>query len=178
MAFHILNTRLEWLEESQRPASGEALVIPANDHLWMLSGPGLELKRGHGKEFELAAVRLGPLEPGEVAVTAAEAAGFRWLFHAVVMGQDQKWAAGSGYRAARGVVERAAREKVSSLMAYPLYRGVHGKREEAAREMLSGYLEALQEPNTLRQVGILYHDAEEKSLLQETLVRLLGAPRG
>ena len=178
MAFHILDTRIEWLAEGERPARGEALVIPANDHLWMLSGPGLELKRSLGKEVELEAVRQGPLEPGALAVTAGEKAGYRMIFHAVVMGQYQHWVAGAGRRAVLALCERAGREKLSSLAVFPLYRGIHGRREGPAEEMLSGFLEGLQSAPGPKVVSILFSGAEEKNLLHHTLVRLLGQPRG
>ena len=176
MGFHILNTRLEWLAEEEKRTGGDALVIPANDHLWMLCGPGLELKKTLGKEIELDAVRLGPLAAGEVAVTSGEQAGYRLLFHAVVMGQDLHWLPGAGETAVASMLGRAAREKVSSLVVYPLYRGVHGRREEPAREMLRGFLSGLQAGSPLKQIGVLYSGAEEKALLHQTLVRLLGEP--
>jgi hypothetical protein len=176
MAFRILNTRLDWMPEGEKPASGEALVFPANDHLWMLSGPGLELKKSLGKEVELEAVRQGPVEPGALVVTSGEAAGYRLLFHAVVMGQDLQWIRGAGTRAVASVLDRAAREKVSSLHVHPLFRGVHGRREEPAREMLGAFLEGLEAGSTLKSVSILYAGAEEKAFLNDILVRLLAEP--
>ena len=59
MSFHIVKSRIAWLPESKKPKSGAALAIPANDHLWMISGPALELKKAHGKELDLEAVRQG-----------------------------------------------------------------------------------------------------------------------
>jgi hypothetical protein len=174
MAFHIMSTQIEWLDEGHRPVTGDILMIPANDHLWMITGPGLDLKKAHGKEIELDAVRLGPLEAGGLGVTAGGPTGYRWLYHAVVTGQDHAWVPGAGQKAVRAAVERANREKATSMVVFPLYRGLQGRREEPAREMLDGLLEALQEACSLRTVSVLYGQAEEKQLLHETFLRLLG----
>jgi hypothetical protein len=174
MSFRIMGTRLEWMPAAQRPASADVLVIPANDHLWMLSGPGLELKKAHGKEIELEAVRQGPLAPGELAVTSGQAFGYRFLYHAVVMGQDLTWVPGAGEKSAAALVDRAVRDKATSVVAYPFYQGAHGRKEEPAREMLRGFLRALQQTTRLGSLTVLFEHPEEKTLLQETFTRLLS----
>lgn len=176
MAFRILGTRVEWLPEGEKPPAGDVLVIPANDHLWMLSGPGLDLRKAHGKEIEIAAVRLGPLEAGKVAATSGAACGYRWLHHAVVVGQDLGWVEGAGRAAARESIALAKRASAASVVFYPLYRGTHGRREQPAREMLAGFLDGLGEVSGIKTISVLYQGAEEKALLHETFLRLLSAP--
>jgi hypothetical protein len=177
VAFHVVNTRVELLAEAARPKTGEVLVIPANDHLWMLSGPGLELKKAHGKEIEIEAVRHGPVNPGSLVATSGLAAGYRLLFHAVIMGQDMNWVDGAGQLVVSAVLERAVREKATTLVVYPLYLGVHGRREGPAREMLAGLLGGLESGSTIRTVTLLCGQPEEKTLLHETFLRLLNSPR-
>ena len=176
MAFRILGTRVEWLPEAERPATGDVLVIPANDHLWMLSGPGLEIKKKFGKEVELEAVRLGPLQDGEVAVTAASFLGYKALYHAVVMKQDFSWCEGAGRRAIAAALARANRDKVNAMIVYPLWRGAHGRREGPAREMLSGLFEGLTGGSSIRTIHVLHGAADEKALLHETFLQLLASP--
>jgi hypothetical protein len=178
MAFRILGTRVEWLPEGERPATGDVLVIPANDQLWMLAGPGLDLKKAHGKEIEIDAVRQGPLEAGRVAVTPGSACGYRWLHHAVVMGKDLAWIDGAGRDAAKESIGIAKRASAAGLVFYPLYRGAHGRHERPAREMLAGILEALNEASGIKTVSVLYQGAEEKALLHETFLQLLSASSG
>jgi hypothetical protein len=176
MSFRILGTRVVWLAEGEKSEIRDILVIPANDHLWMLSGPGLELKKAHGKDFELEAVRLGPLEPGQVAVTPGAPCGFRWLHHAVVMTPELDWSAGAGRTAALHSIRLAKRAAASGVVFYPLHRGVHGRREGPVREMLAGLLEGLGESTGIKSVAVLYHGAEEKALLHETFLQLLSSP--
>jgi O-acetyl-ADP-ribose deacetylase len=176
MAFRILGTRVEWLPEAERPATGDVLVIPGNDRLWMLSGPGLELKKIHGKEIEAEAVRLGPLDAGRVAVTSGAACGYRWLHHAVVMGQDHAWIEGAGRAAARESINLARRASAAEVVFYPLYRGIHGRREQPAKDMLEGFFDGLGEPSKIKTIFVLFQGAEEKALLHETFLQLLSAP--
>lgn len=176
MAFHLYGTHVEWLSESDLPRSGEALVVPANDHLWMLSGPGLAMRKAHGKEIELEAVRQGPVAPGSVVSTAGAVLGFRLLYHAVVMGQDLAWVEGSGGPAMKTVVSQALRDKVSTLVCYPFYRGAHGRKEGPAREMLGGLFGAVTERVSLSRIQFLFETPQEKTLLHETFLRLLSEP--
>jgi len=179
MAFRILGTRVEWRAEAERPRDGDVLVIPANDHLWMLSGPGLEIKKSLGKELEVEAVRLGPVAPGEVVATPGGPLGYRFLYHAVVMGQDSVWVEGAGRRAVVAAVERAIRDRAATMVFYPLYRGVHGRREQPLQEMLNGILEAAREGSPLKQILVLHENSQEKTFLQETFVRVLAeSPHG
>lgn len=173
MSFHIVDTRISWLVAERPPASGEVLVIPANDLLWMGSGPGLELKKERGKEFELEAVRQGPIAPGEIAVTSGEPIGYRFLFHAVVMGQDLHWIEGAGRKAVAGILRRATAEKVKTIHSFPLYRGTHGDRAAAAREMLGAYLQILEQGSPIEHIHVLVADEQERSLLQGLFLQLL-----
>lgn len=174
MSFHIVKSRVAWLSESKRPKSGPALAIPSNDHLWMISGPGLDLKKAHGKELELEAVRQGPVELGSVAVTAGEGTGFTHLFHVAVTGQDLQWAPGAGDKGAEALLDRAVRMKIEELLVYPFYRGTHAARPEAAREMLGGFIRVMERGIPVKTVNVLVADAEEQRLLHEIFLQILA----
>lgn len=173
MAFNVIRTKLEWADENKRPPEGDVLVIPANDHLWMGSGPGLELKKSLGNEFELEAVRLGPLEAGAVAVSPGGGSGYRWLYHAVVAGQDLQWVPGAGRRAMEAAVRRANDSKAESMWIWPLYRGLHAPKAEAAREFLAGLLVGLERGGTLTRVQVAALP-DERPLFQQLFLNLLS----
>jgi len=174
MSFHIVKSRVAWLSESKRPKSGVALAIPSNDHLWMISGPGLELKKAHGKELELEAVRQGPVELGSVVVTSGEGTGFTHLLHVAVTGQDLQWTPGAGEKGAEALLERAIRMKIDELVTFPFYRGTHAARPEAAREMLSGFIRVMERGIPVKTVQVLVADAEEQRLLQDIFLQILS----
>ncbi|MFN8546831.1 MAG: hypothetical protein U0527_02370 [Candidatus Eisenbacteria bacterium] len=174
MSFHVINTKVEWLAETKRPAEGSILVIPANDHLWMSAGPGLEIKVASGKELELEAVRQGPASPGAVIETIGGASGFARLFHAVVWTQNNQWSPGAGRIAGRAMIEAAERAKSESLVAYPFHRGAHAPQGPAIQEMLAGLLEALERGSTVRRVTVLMADAQEQALFQQAFLQALS----
>jgi O-acetyl-ADP-ribose deacetylase (regulator of RNase III) len=173
VSFNVVNTRIAWALPKKAPTEGEALVIPANDHLWMGAGPGLDLKKAHGKELELEAVRLGPIDPGGVAVTSGEGTGFRYLFHAVVSGQDLHWIEGAGAKAVEATLAEATKRKVSTLVVHPLHRGMHADRMQAAKEYLGSFLSALEAGSSVREITMLAEDDDEWKLFQDLFLQLL-----
>ncbi|MBK8230343.1 MAG: hypothetical protein IT349_03730 [Candidatus Eisenbacteria bacterium] len=175
MAFNVINTKVEWVLEARKPTAGPLLVIPANDHLWMGTGPGLEIKKAHGKELEVEAVRQGPVEPGAVVETSAGGTGFQRLLHAAVLDQENHWVPGAGRLAARAMVEAAERLRASELIAYPFHRGAHVRPEVALPEMLSGLLDALERGSSVRRVVVLAADATEQTVLQQTFLQALSS---
>lgn len=175
MTFRVVNTRIGWALPKKAPTGGEALVIPANDHLWMGAGPGLDLKKVHGKDLELDAVRLGPIAPGGVAVTPGGPIGYTHLFHAVVSGQDLQWVEGAGARAVAALITEAERRRISELVMHPLHRGVHAERMVATKEVFAGFLARLESGSTVREVTVLTQDDEEWKLFQDLFLQLLRA---
>lgn len=175
MSFHIVNTKLRWVLESDRPTSGDALAIPANDHLWMGSGPGLDLKKSLGKEYELEVVRQGPVEIGSVVASPGATSGFRTLYHVVVTGQDLRWVDGVAAQAIPALFDRAAHEKVSLLVLFPLFRGMHGDRTSCSREMFEALLQHLENGSSVREVQVIAADPAERSLFQDLFLQVLRA---
>lgn len=175
MSFHVVKTRIGWVLPQKAPSTGEGLVIPANDHLWMTAGPGLELKKRLGKEVELDAVRFGPVAPGVVVVTTPPGTGFTHLFHAVVSGQDLHWLPGAGAQAVENLLAEATRRKVATLLVHPFHRGVHGDRIHAAKETLGAFLRVLEAGSSVREITVLVENDEEWKLYQDLFLQLLKA---
>jgi O-acetyl-ADP-ribose deacetylase len=66
----------------------DALVIPANESLFMTAGPAAAIKRLGGDEIELAAVEQGPIAPGTAVATAGGRLAAPYVIHAVAVGHD------------------------------------------------------------------------------------------
>lgn len=67
----------------------DALVISANESLFMTAGPAASVKRHGGEEIERAAVDQGPVPPGHAVVTHAGALAAGYAIHAVAVGHDR-----------------------------------------------------------------------------------------
>lgn len=173
MTFHVVNSRIGWALPKKAPTEGEALVLPANDHLWMGAGPGLDIKKAHGNELELEAVRLGPIPLGGVAVTAGGPTGFTHLFHAVVSGQDLQWVEGVGEKAVAAALAEAEKRKITALVFHPLYRGMHADKMAATKEFLGAFLPVLEAGSSVKEITILAQDEDEWKLFQDLFLQLL-----
>jgi O-acetyl-ADP-ribose deacetylase (regulator of RNase III) len=66
----------------------DAVVVPSTESLFMTTGAAVGVKRAGGEEVELAAVRLGPIEPGTAVVTPAGRLPAAHVIHAVSVGHD------------------------------------------------------------------------------------------
>jgi O-acetyl-ADP-ribose deacetylase (regulator of RNase III) len=67
----------------------DALVIAANESLFMTAGAAASVKRYAGDEVESAAVEQGPILPGTAIVTAGGALPAPYVIHAVAVGHDR-----------------------------------------------------------------------------------------
>jgi O-acetyl-ADP-ribose deacetylase len=66
----------------------DAIVVPANESLFMTAGVAASLKRRAGDAVEAAAVALGPLAPGHAVVTIGGGLATPHLIHAVAVGHS------------------------------------------------------------------------------------------
>ena len=67
----------------------DALVISANESLFMTAGPAASVKRHGGEPIEQAAVAQGPVPPGTAVVTHAGNLAAGYVVHAVAVGHDR-----------------------------------------------------------------------------------------
>ena len=68
----------------------DAIVIPANESLFMTAGPGSAVRRRAGEELERAAVAQGPVAVGGAIVTAGGRLAASYVIHAVAVGHALK----------------------------------------------------------------------------------------
>lgn len=86
----------------------DALVISANESLFMTAGAAASVKRRGGEEIERAAVDQGPVPPGTAVVTHAGTLAAGYVVHAVAVGHDRQADSGrlrSAIEAALATVE-------------------------------------------------------------------------
>ena len=66
----------------------DAIVVPANESLFMTTPVAAAVKRLAGEEVERAAVAQGPIGPGGVVVTSGGRLAAPYVIHAVAVGHD------------------------------------------------------------------------------------------
>ena len=67
----------------------DALVVAANESLFMTSGAAASVKRHGGDAIERAAVDQGPIEPGRAIPTTGGTLAAPYVIHAVAVGHDR-----------------------------------------------------------------------------------------
>ncbi|HVM23944.1 MAG TPA: macro domain-containing protein [Candidatus Limnocylindrales bacterium] len=67
----------------------DALVVSANESLFMTTGPAASVKRHGGEEIERAAVEQGPIAAGSAVVTPAGSLAAGYVIHTVAVGHDR-----------------------------------------------------------------------------------------
>jgi O-acetyl-ADP-ribose deacetylase (regulator of RNase III) len=66
----------------------DALIIPANESLFMTAGPAAAVRRRSGEELEREAVAQGPIAPGSAVVTGGGPLAAAYVIHAVAVGHN------------------------------------------------------------------------------------------
>ena len=67
----------------------DALVVPANESLFMTAGAAASVKRHGGDEIERDAVDQGPAGPGTAIATPAGSLAAAYVIHAIGVGHDR-----------------------------------------------------------------------------------------
>jgi O-acetyl-ADP-ribose deacetylase len=68
----------------------DALVVPANESLFMTAGAAASVRRHGGDSIERAAVQQGPVQLGAAVVTDAGTLAAGYVIHAVGVGHDRR----------------------------------------------------------------------------------------
>jgi O-acetyl-ADP-ribose deacetylase len=67
----------------------DALIVGANESLFMTAGAAASVKRRGGDAIERAAVDQGPIEPGRAVATTGGSLAAPYVIHAVAVGHDR-----------------------------------------------------------------------------------------
>jgi O-acetyl-ADP-ribose deacetylase (regulator of RNase III) len=120
----------------------DAILVPANESLFMTTPVGRAVRMRAGESVERAAVDQGPVESGTALVTGGGQLAAPYLIHVVGVGHDLKPDAQRLARAIEAALQLAARMGLSRLAVAPIgtERGVFPP--EGAASVLSGVLAA------------------------------------
>ena len=98
----------------------DALVVGANESLFMTAGPAASVKRAGGEEIERAAVDQGPVAPGGAVVTGGGRLAAPYVVHAVAVGHDRVADPASLAAATRAVLAFAEPLQLRRIAIAPL----------------------------------------------------------
>ncbi len=118
-------TRIEVVGGSVTELKVDGIVNPSNDMLWMGGGISGEIRKAGGNSIEQEATGHAPAEIGTAVVSGAGNLNARWIFHAVISGQDLKTTEDSVRSAMRTCLEKATEKNCRSIAVPVLATGIH-----------------------------------------------------
>ncbi len=140
-------------------SKAEAIVNAANNYLWMGAGVAGAIKRKGGQSIEDEAIKLGPINVGEAAVTKAGKLKAKYVIHAAVMGQDLSTDEMLIKKTTQSVLEKAEKLGISSVDFPALGTGVGGfPLDECAQVMITETRAFLESSIKLKSVGFILFD--------------------
>ena len=156
----------------------DALVIPANDCLWMGSGVAGQVKRKGGDTIERKAVAQGPVAVGSAVITESGKLPAEHVIHAVTMGQDLKADADSVESAAREALLKAREAGVRTLAIADLGSEVGGLSIHlCAKATVDAVIDHLLESAGFDRVQFILKSPETHQAFHDYLLKRFSAKR-
>ncbi len=154
--FNIFGTKVSVHQGDPLKVEADALVIPANDHLWMGAGLAGIIKKEGGEEIEVEAVKQGPARLGQAIATGAGELAFQRLYHVVLAGQDLKPVHDQIVTALGAAMEAARRDGLATLAVAPLEdETAIGAFHEASHKLVDALLAQLGGKTSLRSIVLI-----------------------
>jgi O-acetyl-ADP-ribose deacetylase len=165
-------TRIEVIGDAISSIEVAGIINPANDMLWMGGGISAEIRKAGGDSIEKEAIGKAPAEIGTVVVTGAGNMSARWIFHAVISGQDMKTSENSIRAAMRTCLKKTVENGCRSLAIPVLATGVH---DIEVHVDVSGMVDEtvdflVNEKHPLEYVAFLGESGKTRDILNETLL--------
>lgn len=153
-------------------SEAEAIVNAANNHFWMGAGVAGAIKRKGGRSIEEAAIKQGPIEVGEAAVTHAGDLKAKYVIHAAVMGQDLLTDASLIRKTTSNALAAGEKHKVKSIELPALGTGVGGfPLSECASVMIKEAYNFLAESVNVKSVGFVLFDKNGYNAFASELIK-------
>jgi len=154
-------------------STADAIVNAANNHLWMGSGVAGAIKRKGGQSIEDEAVKLGPIQVGDAAVTHAGKLKAKHVIHAAVMSQDLRTSGEYVRNATRMSLNKAEKLRLKSIDFPALGTGVGAfPIEKCAEIMLAESLLFLKDSIYLKNIGFVLFDKNSLDLFTAALQKI------
>jgi len=155
-------------------ADSEAIVNAANNHLWMGSGVAGAIKRKGGDVIEREAMARGPVRVGEAVATTAGKLPFKYVIHAVGMGQDLLTNETIVREVTRNSVLLADKLSLKSLAFPAIGTGVGGMELSACAIAMIGAVREIEPAlKSLNRVDFVLFDTASLEIFQKIYRKFL-----
>lgn len=170
MKIQVLDATIEILQGDITDMQVDAIVNPANNHLWMGGGVAGAIKTKGGEVIEEEAVKQGPVKVGSAVITSGGNLKVKHVIHAAAMGQDLKAGEESIRAATQNSLKVAEEKKIQSLAFPAIATGAGGfSPHRCAQIMIEETIEYLTNAQTLRQIQFVLLDQDMYTIFKEQL---------
>lgn len=160
MELHIGRVKVKILQGDLTDQDVDAIVIGTNDRLWMSGRLGDLVKRKAGEDVETEAMKQGPMQIGDVAITSAgELKNVKYILHTVIMAQDLQPTEQSIELGIKNVIAKAESLGIRSLAVSAFGTGkAEVPPETSAKSMLKPLIDALLDTRKIEEVRFILHN--------------------
>jgi len=150
----------------------QGIVNPANDMLWLGGGISAEIRRAGGDSIEKEALEKAPAAPGNTVATGAGTLPARWIFHAVIAGQDLTANVETVRKAVRASLEKAESVRCTTLAVPLLVTGTHdGEVHVIVRAIVEETVKYLiDRRHSFESIVFIDNDEETRHLFNDALI--------
>jgi O-acetyl-ADP-ribose deacetylase (regulator of RNase III) len=170
MKIQVLDATIEILLGDITDMQVDAIVNPANNHLWMGGGVAGAIKAKGGRDIEEEAVQQGPVKLGSAVITSGGSLKANYVIHAAAMGQDLKANEESIRSATQNSLKLAEEKGIQSLALPAIATGAGGfSPHRCAKIMLGETIEYLTRSRQFRQILFVLLEQEMYTIFKEQL---------
>ncbi len=175
MHVKIRKTTLAITEKEFRSLSGDVLIFTANDYLWMGNETASLIKKLAGDTVEQEALNQGPAPLGTVVVTQAGNLPYRYIFHAVCMGQDGRIDTDEIKKYVIQSLQTTEIKQCADIIMLPFYtQHCDAPLYTVAQQMIQGCMEHCIKKSAIKNITLSIPDENIFSVFEDTLTKLFS----
>ena len=176
MKIRVLNATREVGQGDLTEVEGDAIVNPANNHLWMGGGVAGIIKSKGGEGIEQEAVKQGPVKVGSAVLTSGGTLRATYVIHAAAMGQDLKASEDSIRASTRNSLKLAEEKGIQTLALPAIATGAGGfSPHVSARVMLEETIEFLTKAQKVQQIQYVLLEQKVYDIFKEELSSIFSS---
>ena len=135
-------TLLEITNKKFLSLKADCLIYPANDYLWMSSSIASDIKSAAGYKIEQEAMKQAPVKMGKAVISLTENFNYKYVVHAVCMGQDEQIDISSVGISVENALQISKNESCAEIVILPFLTDKHEQSfYEIAEKMLKACID-------------------------------------
>jgi len=168
-------TLLEISNKNFLALKADCLIYPANDYLWMSSSIASDIKSAAGYKIEQEAMKQAPVKVGKAVISETEKFNYKYVAHAVCMGQDEKINLDLVGASVENSLTLAKNENCYEIVILPFITDKHEQSfYEIAEKMLKSCIDYCIGQTSIKKVTFAADDEEIFNIYDNALKKIFS----